>query len=74
MRKEHKSKTGGLTAAGRRYFKRTQGSNLKAKRGSKAAKRRKSFCARMRGMRKRQKPSNNTGKDRLSLSLKKWKC
>ena len=28
----------------------------------------------MKGMRKRQKSSNNTGKDRLSLSLKKWKC
>jgi hypothetical protein len=28
----------------------------------------------MKGMRKRQKPSNNTGKDRLSLSLKKWNC
>ena len=25
-------------------------------------------------MRKRQKAKNNTGKDRLSLSLKKWKC
>jgi len=25
-------------------------------------------------MRKRQKASNNTGKDRLSLALKKWKC
>ena len=36
--------------------------------------RRDSFCARMKGMRKRQKPSNNTGKDRLSLSLKKWNC
>ena len=46
----------------------------KLKKGSKDAKRRKSFCARMKGMRKRQKPSNNTGKDRLSLSLKKWKC
>ena len=28
----------------------------KLKKGSKAAKRRKSFCARMKGMRKRQKP------------------
>ena len=46
----------------------------KLKKGSKAAKRRKSFCARMSGMRKRQKASNNTGKDRLSLSLKKWNC
>ena len=30
MRKEHKSKTGGLTAAGRAHFKRTEGANLKA--------------------------------------------
>ena len=44
--------------------------NPKGKRKS----RKKSFCARMRGMRKRQKKKNNTGKDRLSLSLKKWKC
>ncbi len=29
MRKEHKSKTGGLTAAGRAHFKRTEGANLK---------------------------------------------
>ena len=49
MRKEHKSKTGGLTAKGRAYFKKKEGANLKApvtgkaKKGSKAAKRRKSF-------------------------------
>ena len=55
MRKEHKSPTGGLTAKGRAYFK-AKGHNLKApvtgkvKRGSKAAKRRKSFCARMSGV------------------------
>ena len=30
MKKEHKSKTGGLTAAGRAHFKRTEGANLKA--------------------------------------------
>ena len=46
----------------------------KLKKGSKAAKRRKSFCARMTGMRKRQKASNNTGQDRLSKSLRKWNC
>ena len=78
MRKEHKSKTGGLTAKGRRYFKAKEGANLKApvtgkvKRGSKAAKRRKSFCARMRGvkgpMRKNGKPT------RKALALRKWKC
>ena len=46
----------------------------KLKKGSKASARRKSFCARMKGMRKRQNPKNNTGKDRLSLALKKWNC
>jgi hypothetical protein len=28
----------------------------------------------MKGMRKRQKAKNNTGKDRLSLALRKWNC
>ena len=46
----------------------------KLKEGSTASNRRKSFCARMKGMRKRQKPSNNTGDDRLSKSLRKWNC
>ena len=71
----------GMTAKGiAKYRRDNPGSKLqgavtgKVKKGSKAAKRRKSFCARMKGMRKRQKPSNNTGKDRLSLSLKKWNC
>ena len=77
MRKEHKSPTGGLTAKGRAYFK-AKGHNLKApvtgkvKRRSKAAKRRKSFCARMKGlkgaMRKNGKPT------RKALALRKWKC
>lgn len=80
----HKSRSGGLTAKGvAAYRRKNPGSKLKTavttkpsklKKGSKAAKRRKSFCARMKGMRKRQKSSNNTGKDRLSLSLKKWNC
>ena len=72
-RKEGKSKSGGLNAKGvASYRAANPGSKLKT--GSKAAKRRTSFCARMTGMRKRQKPSNNTGKDRLSKSLKKWNC
>ena len=78
MRKEHKSKTGGLTAAGRRYFKRKEGANLKApvtgkvKRGSKAAGRRKSFCARMSGV---KGPMKKNGKPtRKALALRKWKC
>ena len=73
-RKEGKSKTGGLNEKGRKSYEAVNpGSDLKAPQPEGGA-RKKSFCARMRGMRKRQKASNNTGKDRLSLALKKWKC
>ena len=74
----------GMTKAGvAKYRRDNPGSKLKTavttkpsklKKGSKASKRRKSFCARMKGMRKRQKASNNTGDDRLSKSLRKWNC
>ena len=70
-RKEGQSESGGLNQKGRDSYK---GGTLKAPTKSKTNPRRKSFCARMRGMRKRQKPSNNTGDDRLSKSLRKWKC
>ena len=83
-RKEGKSESGGLNQKGvDSYKKANPGSKLKTavttkpsklKSGSKATKRRKSFCARMKGMRKRQKASNNTGDDRLSKSLRKWNC
>ena len=73
-RKEGQSKSGGLNERGRRSYERANpGSDLKAPQPEGGA-RKKSFCARMRGMRKRQKPSNNTGDDRLSKSLRKWKC
>jgi hypothetical protein len=73
-RKEGQSASGGLNERGRRSYERANpGSNLKAPQPE-GGPRKKSFCARMRGMRKRQKASNNTGKDRLSLALKKWKC
>ena len=63
----------GMTKKGVAAYRRANpGSKLK--KGSKDAKRRASFCARMTGMRKRQKPSNNTGDDRLSKSLRKWNC
>jgi hypothetical protein len=61
--KRYQSKTGGLNEAGRKFFKRTQGSNLKrpvtgkVKPGSKAAKRRASFCARMSGVKGPMKDS-----------------
>ena len=70
LRKEHKSKTGGLTKKGRDKINRETGSNLKApvtgkvKPGSKAAKRRKSFCAR----------SRNWKSKRGLAARRRWKC
>ena len=73
-RKEGKSPSGGLNERGRKSYERANpGSDLKAPQPE-GGPRKKSFCARMRGMRKRQKPSNNTGEDRLSKALRKWKC
>ena len=73
-RSEGKSKTGGLNEKGRKSYEAANpGSDLKAPQPEGGA-RKKSFCARMRGMRKRQKASNNTGQDRLSKALRKWKC
>ena len=73
-----KSKTGGLTAKGRAKYNRATGSNLKApvtgkvKPGSAAAKRRKSFCARMS---KVKGPMEKNGKPtRKALALRKWRC
>jgi hypothetical protein len=77
--KKHQSPSGGLNAAGRRYYKRKTGANLKppvtgkAPKGSKAAGRRKSFCARMSGVKGAMKKPN--GKPtRKALALRKWKC
>ena len=73
-RSEGKSKSGGLNEKGRKSYEAANpGSDLKAPQPEGGA-RKKSFCARIKGMRKRQKPSNNTGDDRLSKALRKWKC
>jgi len=73
-RSEGKSPSGGLNEKGRKSYERANpGSDLKAPQPEGGARKR-SFCARMRGMRKRQKASNNTGQDRLSKALRKWKC
>lgn len=71
MREEHKSKTGGLTPEGRRYFKRTEGANLKRQLSSGTNPRRVSFAARFAGMKGPMKDEN--GKPtRKALALKKW--
>lgn len=74
------SESGGMTAKGvRAYRKANPGSKLKTavtgkvKKGSKDAKRRKSFCARMSGVKGPMKKPN--GKPtRKALALRKWKC
>ena len=76
----------GMTAKGvRAYRAANPGSKLKTavttkpsklKAGSKAANRRKSFCARMTGMKKRL-TSAKTARDpnsRINKSLRKWNC
>ena len=76
QRKEGKSPSGGLNKAGRASYKRQTGGTLKAPTKSKTSKRRKSFCARMRGM-KRKLTSAKTANDpdsRINKSLRKWKC
>ncbi len=83
QRKEGKNPKGGLNRAGiASYRKENPGSKLsmavttkpsKLKAGSKAAKRRKSFCARMGGMPGPMTKPN--GKPtRKALALKKWNC
>jgi hypothetical protein len=82
-RKAGKNKNGGLNKKGVASYRREHpGSKLqtavttkpsKLKKGSKAAKRRKSFCARMSGVKGPMKKPN--GKPtRKALALRKWNC
>jgi hypothetical protein len=71
MKKEHKSPSGGLTEAGRKYFKRTEGANLKPPVSEGVNPRRVSFAARFAGM--AGPLTDENGKPtRLKLALKKW--
>ena len=81
-RKEGKNPAGGLNAKGRASAKK-QGMNLKppvsakqAKKSPKAAARRKSFCARMSGMKKKLTSSKtaNDPNSRINKSLRAWNC
>ena len=83
QKKEGKSPTGGLNKKGvAAYRKSHPGSKLqtavttkpsKLKVGSKDAKRRKSFCARMGGVEGPMKKPNGEP-TRKALALKKWNC
>ena len=76
QRKEGKNPSGGLNKAGRASYKRETGGTLKAPTKSKTSGRRKSFCARMGGMKKRL-TSAKTARDpnsRINKALRKWDC
>lgn len=86
QRKEGKNSEGGLNQKGVDSYRREHpGSKLKTavttdpsklKKGSKSAKRRLSFCRRMRGM-KDKLTSAETARDpdsRINKSLRKWNC
>ena len=79
--KGYKSSTGGLTQKGRDAYN-AKGGHLQApvttppsklKAGSKAANRRKSFCARMSGVDGPMKKPNGEP-TRKALALRKWNC
>ena len=69
---KHKSRKGGLTAAGRKKYNAATGSNLKAPQPG-GGSRKRSFCARFRGMKGPMKKTN--GKPtRKALAMRRWKC
>lgn len=86
QRKEGKSESGGLNRKGIESYRRENpGSKLsmavtkkpsKLKPGSKSANRRKSFCARMGGMKKRLTSAKtaNDPDSRINKALRKWNC
>jgi hypothetical protein len=77
QRSAGKNKNGGLNEKGRKSYEREHpGSDLKAPSKKKGNKRRKSFCARMKGM-KAKLTSKKTARDpdsRINKSLRAWNC
>ena len=84
QRSEGKNKKGGLNEKGRKSYEREHpGSDLKppvkkaeAAKSKKSAARRKSFCARMEGM-KKHNTGSKAAKDpnsRINKSLRAWDC
>ena len=76
-KKAGKNKEGGLNEKGRKSYERDNpGSDLKAPSKKKGNKRRASFCARMKGMKKKL-TSAKTARDpdsRINKSLRAWNC
>ena len=82
QKKEGKNPEGGLNAKGRASLK-AKGQNIKppvsakqAKKSPVKAARRKSFCSRMKGMKKKLTSSKvaNDPNSRINKALRKWDC
>ncbi len=75
QRSEGKNPEGGLNAVGRASYNRETGGNLKAPQPE-GGSRKKSFCARMSGMKKKLTSSEtaNDPDSRINKALRKWKC
>ena len=76
QRKEGKNPSGGLNAKGRASYNSATGGNLKAPSKKVGNKRRASFCARMKGMKKKL-TSAKTARDpnsRINKALRAWNC
>ena len=67
---------GGLNQKGRDSYNRETGGNLKAPSKDKNNPRRKSFCARMKGMKKKltSKKTANDPNSRINKALRAWNC
>ncbi len=77
VKKAHQNPSGGLNAAGRAHYRRTEGANLKPPapnpKTEKDKGRKASFCARMSGVPGPMKDDKGRP-TRKALALKKWKC
>jgi hypothetical protein len=75
FKSKHKNPEGGLSESGRKAYNKETGGNLKRPQPE-GGSRRDSFCARMKGMKKKL-TSKETARDpdsRINKSLRKWKC
>ena len=82
-KKEYQNPEGGLSAKGRAHYNRETGGHLKppvskdeAQKSELKAARRRSFCARMEGMKKQMtgaKTAHNPD-SRINKALRKWDC
>ena len=79
-RKEGKNPKGGLNAKGRASYNKATGGNLKPPapnpKTEKDASRRKSFCARMKGMKSKMtgEAKKKDPNSRINKSLRAWNC